>query len=339
MKKGTKPLAALAAIAASAALAAPAPAAPPVDTSPLQAAVKVGNDSTGIRRHLKALQLIADANGGNRASPGPGYDASVDYVAGVLRAAGFVVTTPSVTLQSGDDAGTEVRNVVAQTRTGNPGRVVLAGAHLDSVPDGPGVNDNGSGVAALLEAAVRMGASPPVANAVRFGFWAAEERDFDGSAGYVDSLSRADLDALALYLNVDMVASPNAGYFVQGGAGAAGSDDAGPPGSEVVGRVLAEELAAAGVQAEPLAFDGSSDYSPFVDAGVPAGGVLAGDEDRKTSREAELWGGQAGTDFDPCYHSACDRAEQIDHVALDRFGDAIAGTAARFAESPEAFTR
>jgi aminopeptidase S len=288
--------------------------------------------------HVDALQGIADANGGNRASPGPGYDASVDYVVGVLREAGLDVSTPSFVLRSDDGEEATVRNVVAQSRTGNAQQVVMAGAHLDSVPEGPGINDNASGVAALLEAAVRMGGSPPVPNAVRFAFWAAEELSLDGSAAYVDSRSRSDRGAIALYLNIDMVASPNAGYFVQGGHGDDESE-AGPAGSGAVGRVLVEELAATGVIAELTPFDGGSDHDTFIEAGIPTGGVYAGDEGVKTSEQAERWGGRAGAVFDPCYHSACDRADGIDRGALDNFSDAVAGTLARFAASTETITR
>jgi aminopeptidase S len=288
--------------------------------------------------HIEALQRIADTNGGNRASPGPGYDASVDHVAGVLREAGFEVSTPSFVLRSDDGGEATIRNVAAQTRTGDPQQVVMAGAHLDSVPTGPGINDNGSGVAALLEAAVRMGGSPPVPNAVRFAFWGAEELNLDGSTAYVDSLSSSERSAIALYLNMDMVASPNAGYFVQGGYG----DDeyeAGPAGSEGVGRILVEELAATGVTAELAPFDGESDYDPFIEAGIATGGVYAGGYGVKTSEQAERWGGRAGAVFDHCYHSACDRADGIDRGALDNFSDAIAGTLARFAASTETITR
>ncbi|GAA0932467.1 M28 family peptidase [Pseudonocardia zijingensis] len=289
--------------------------------------------------HVDALQRIADTNDGTRASPGPGYDASVDYVAGVLRDAGFEVSTPSFVLRSDDDTEAEVRNVLAQTRTGDARHVVMIGAHLDSVPEGPGINDNASGVGALLEIAVSMGGSPPVRNAMRFAFWGAEELDLDGSASYVDSLSRSDRSAIALYVNVDMVASPNAGYFVQGG-GRGDESETGPAGSDSVSRVLIEELAATGVTAEAQRFDnGGSDYEAFIEAGIPTGGVLAGDAGVKTPAQAERWGGRAGAVFDPCYHSSCDRADGIHEVALDDFSDAIAGTLARFAESTEPITR
>ena len=111
------------------------------------------------------------------------------------------------------------RNVIAQTRTGDPDQVVMIGAHLDSVSDGPGIVDNGSGVATLLEIATQLGADPSVQNTVRFAFFGDEENGAEGSSGYVQGLSPDERKKIKLYLNVDMVASPNGGYFVQGGKG------------------------------------------------------------------------------------------------------------------------
>lgn len=283
--------------------------------------------------HLRALQRIADEHGGQRASPGPGYDASVDYVAGVLRAAGWQVSTPTYEADGHDDdaAGTApVRQVVAQTRSGSPGGVVMAGAHLDSVRDGPGITDDGSGVAALLATAEHLGAAPPVPRTVRLAFFGSEEQGLQGSRGYVAGLSGADRAAILAYLNVDMVSSPNAGYFVQGGAPGTGS---GPPGSATVGRVLSEQLARTGVAAETVPFTGDDDGA-FTDAGIPTGGLLNGTDDPKGPRQAAAWGGLAGAPFDPCYHSACDRIDQVDPVALDRFTRAVAGTVERLATLP-----
>jgi aminopeptidase S len=289
----------------------------------------------GAAPHLQALQRIADENGGNRASPGPGYDASVDYVAGVLRDAGYDVSTPTYPVTAeGTGQQLTLRNVIAQTRTGNTARVVMAGAHLDSVPEGPGINDNGTGVAALLEIATRLGGSPPLTNAVRFGFWGSEEVDLNGSTEYVAALSDAERRNLMLYLNLDMLASPNSGYFVQGGAGA-DADETGPPGSAEVGRVLVEQLGAAGVSAEATTFDGESDYAAFVEAGVPSGGMLAGDEQAKSDEQAAAWGGRVDENFDRCYHSACDRIDDLDRTAMDRFTDAVAGALAHFATTTE----
>ena len=288
--------------------------------------------------HLEALQQIADANGGNRASPGPGYDASVDYVAGVLRDAGYDVSTPTYPAprDDRDDDGQPVtaRQVIAQTRTGDPQSVVMAGAHLDSVPEGPGINDNASGVAALLEIATRLGGSPQVAHAIRFGFWGSEEVDLTGSTHYVESLSGSGRDRIAVYLNLDMVASPNAGYYVQGGEGRRPSQT-GPPGSAGVVRILSDQLASVGVVAEVIPFDGESDYVAFIAAGIPSGSMYAGDDAEKSTRQARSWGGRAGEPFDPCYHSACDRIDDLDRTALDRYTDAVAGTLAHFATSTE----
>ncbi len=179
-------------------------------------------------RHLQALQKIADEHGGNRASGTAGYDASVDYVVGVLRDAGFKASTPTY-----DGDGSSGRNVIAQSRTGDPGHVVMIGAHLDSVEDGPGIVDNGSGVAALLEIATQLGDDPLVQNTVRFAFFGGEENGAEGSTAYVEGLSADNRGKIKLYLNVDMVASPNGGYFVQGGKGN-DPEEAGPPGSATI---------------------------------------------------------------------------------------------------------
>jgi aminopeptidase S len=303
----------------------------------LQGELVGGVSGAQATEHVAALQRIADENGGNRVSPSPGYDASVDYVVGVLRAAGYDVTTPTYPISTGRRGGGQAtgRNVIAQTRTGDADRVVMVGAHLDSVKQGPGINDNGSGVATLLAIATKLGASPPIHNALRFAFWGSEEEDMQGSEHYVETLSSAERRGILLYLNVDMVASRNGGYFVQGGYGR-GKSTSGPAGSAKVGQVLADRIATTGVTAEGMKFDGSSDYAPFVEAGIPSGGVLAGDEGQKTEDEASNWGGQAGQTFDSCYHSACDRIDNMDPVMFDRFTDAIAGAVGYFALSDQA---
>jgi len=293
-----------------------------------------GVSGAGTVPHLAALQRIADENAGNRASPGPGYEASVRYVTDVLRAAGYGISAPAYPLpkRRRRRGAIRCRNVIAQTRTGDPGRVVVAGAHLDSVRKGPGINDNGSGVAALLEVATRLGGSPPVRNAVRFAFWGSEEDDLAGSTHYVRKLSGSDRDAIMAYLNLDMIASPNAGYFVLGGKGKTPAE-AGPCGSAQVACVLAGQLAAAGAVARTVPFDRESDYAAFIDAGIPSGGLWAGDRKNKSGKQARRWGGRAGQPFDPCYHTRRDRLGKLDRTALDRFTRATAGTVAHFAAS------
>jgi aminopeptidase S len=318
--------AATAAAAVLVACSAPATqAAPPPASNPLQRQLEAEASGNGALAHLRELQQIADQNGENRASPSRGYDASVDYVVGVLRKAGWQVSTPGF-----DMDGDRVRNVIAQTKTGNRDHVVMAGAHLDSVEDGPGMNDNGSGSAALLEIAVRLGGSPEVTNQVRLAWWGAEEVNLDGSKHYVERLSRADRSKIALYVNLDMVASPNVAYLVESEGGC---DEGSPNGSTEVGRVLAERLTATGVTPEIIDFNCDTDYIPFLEAGIPSTGAFTGDDEEKTRRQARSWGGQAGEVYDPCYHESCDGLDNINLKALDRYTDAVAGTLAYFAVS------
>lgn len=219
------------------------------------------------------------------------------------------------------------RNVVAQTKTGSTQNVVMAGAHLDSVPEGPGINDNGSGAAAVLETALQLGSSPDVRNAVRFGFWGAEEEGLIGSTHYVSTLDDEALKDLALYLNFDMLASPNPGYFTYDGDQSAprtASVPRVPEGSAGIERMLAAYLTGAGKTPQDTDFDGRSDYDGFTQAGIPSGGLFAGAEDKKSEEQAELWGGKADEPFDPNYHKAGDTYDHLDRTALEIQGRGVA---------------
>ncbi|MGH3969820.1 MAG: M28 family metallopeptidase [Mycobacterium sp.] len=220
------------------------------------------------------------------------------------------------------------RNVVAQTKTGSTGDVVMMGAHLDSVPEGPGINDNGSGVAAVLETALQLGSSPQIHNAVRFGFWGAEELGLIGSRRYVESLDLGALKDIALYMNFDMLASPNPGYFTYDGDQSLPTEQRGnpvvPEGSAGIERALAGYLNSAGKTPQDYSFDGRSDYDAFTIAGVPAGGLFSGAEVKKTEEQAKLWGGVADQPFDPNYHKATDTYDHIDATALGINGGGVA---------------
>jgi Zn-dependent M28 family amino/carboxypeptidase len=229
------------------------------------------------------------------------------------------------------DAGAQsfkARNVIAQTKTGEHTNVVMAGAHLDSVPEGPGINDNGSGVAAVLETAVRLGSSPPVHNALRFAFWGAEELGLIGSRNYVESLDLAALKNIALYLNFDMLASPNPGYFTYDGDQSLPMDARGQPvvpeGSAGIERTLVAYLKSAGKTAQDTSFDGRSDYDGFTLAGIPAGGLFSGAEGKMSADQAKLWGGAADQPFDPNYHQKGDTLDHIDRTALGINGGGVA---------------
>jgi Zn-dependent M28 family amino/carboxypeptidase len=227
------------------------------------------------------------------------------------------------------------RNVIAQTKTGSTANVVMVGAHLDSVTAGPGINDNGSGVAAVLETALQLGNSPKVANAVRFGFFGAEEEGLLGSKNYVQSLNEDALKDIALYLNFDMLGSPNPGYFTYDGDQSAKPTEGAPrvpEGSAGIERTLVAFLKGAGKPPEDTSFDGRSDYDAFTLSGVPAGGIFSGAEEKKSVEQAERWGGQANEPFDPNYHKASDTLEHIDRTALEINGGGVAYAVGLYAQ-------
>ena len=230
------------------------------------------------------------------------------------------------------------RNVIAQTRTGSTHDVVMVGAHLDSVRHGPGINDDGSGVAAVLETALQLGSAPPVRNAVRFAFWAAEEGGAVGSDHYVQSLDVDALKDIALYLNFDMIASPNPGYFTYDGdqSGPPAPDDSVPrvpEGSAGIERTLVDYLNGTPKKAEDTAIDGRSDYEAFTKAGIPSGGFFSGAEVTMTEDQARRWGGVAGRPFDPNYHKKSDTVDHIDRTALEILGRGVAFAVGRYAEN------
>lgn len=230
------------------------------------------------------------------------------------------------------------RNILAQTKTGSQHDVVMVGAHLDGVADGPGINDNGTGVAAVLETALQLGPSPAVTNAVRFAFWAGEEQQLGGSTDYVFRLDREALNDIAVYLDFDMLGSSNAGFFTyDGDQSALPSRDIAPAdvpaGSAGVERTLAGYLNLAGVRPADMPLSSDHDYSPFVVAGVPIGGITTGASQLKTTAQARLWGGTPGTAFDPNYHRPGDTIDNIDRHALALTGSAVAFAVATYAES------
>jgi Zn-dependent M28 family amino/carboxypeptidase len=425
----------------------------------------------GMRAHLDKLSGIATGNNGSRAVGTPGYDASVDYVAGVLRDKGFDVQTPefdklvetdigdpaltvagrrfpvteasllvttpaaginAITLRPQKPAGctaadygtvnvkgaiaivdatgcsvvekhdaavakgavgllvvsdsavpglfpadyyqglkspvaiigkdvdaqlrrttapvqlvldakanlVKVRNVVGQTKTGDAHNVVVAGAHLGSAPHSPGMNDDGSGVAAVLETAAQLGGSPTVTNAVRFAFWGSDESGLEGPTKYVSGLDREHIADIAVYLNFDMLASKNAGYFTydgdQSGQPSPGIPTASvPPGSAGAERTLAGYLNLAGVRPADMPLSRASDYGPFLTAGIPIGGITTGASQLKSAVQARLWGGQAGVPFDPGYRTPRDDVDNVNPQALAITGPAVAFAVGTYAASTD----
>lgn len=226
------------------------------------------------------------------------------------------------------------RNVIAETQSGNPNNVIVVGAHLDSVSEGPGINDNGSGSGTILEIAEQM-EKVKTRNKVRFIWFAAEESGLVGSGVYVDSLGQGELDKIALMLNFDMVGSPNFVRFVYDdnssfpvGPGV----QAGPPGSGDMEKVFNDYFTSQGLAKDPTPFNGRSDYGPFIAHGIPAGGLFTGAEEIKTAAQVATYGGTAGIQLDPCYHQACDTFANSSDTALDQMSDAAAHAVITFSQ-------
>jgi Peptidase family M28/PA domain len=235
------------------------------------------------------------------------------------------------------DPNRTTTNILADSPTGSDDRVVVVGAHLDSVIAGPGINDNGSGSSTILEIAEEM-AELGITNRqqLRFAFWGAEELGLLGSEHYVNSLSDAEVGSIYANLNFDMVGSPNYVRFVYDGDGS-DTETAGPPGSAQIEAIFNQYFAGQGLASEPTAFDGRSDYGPFIAVGIPAGGLFTGAEGIKTPDQAAVYGGTAGIAYDPCYHQACDTINNLSTKALAEMGDATAHATMTLARTRSGF--
>lgn len=226
-------------------------------------------------------------------------------------------------------------NLVAQTPGGDPDNVVMLGAHLDSVPEGPGINDNGTGSAGVLQTALELAEVAATRNAVRFAWWGAEESGLIGSTEYVAGLPPEELGRITGYLNFDMTGSPN---HVIGVYDADQSTYQAPvvvpPGSESLEQVFTDHFDREGQPWVDTEFSGRSDYQAFIVNGIPASGLFTGADDVKTEEEAALFGGTAGIPQDPNYHTAGDDIANVDLTALEITSQAIAFATLTLAQDP-----
>ncbi|MFB6617160.1 M28 family peptidase [Streptomyces sp. NPDC085524] len=265
-------------------------------------------DVASVQAHLAQLNTIASQNGGNRRAGSAGYTASVAYIKGKLQAAGYTVTEQNCT-----SCTYPSNNLIADWPGGPADQVVMFGAHLDSVSAGPGINDNGSGSATLLENALALAQkNPTMTKHVRFAWWTDEEQGLNGSEYYVGQLSSTQKAAIKGYYNFDMVGSPNGGYFINN----LNSATAAPLKAYWTSLNLAPE--------ENTEGQGRSDDYSFQQGGIPTSGYAAGASARKTSAQAAKWGGTANAAYDSCYHSACDTTNNISATVLDRSADGVA---------------
>ncbi|GGS22673.1 peptidase M28 [Streptomyces nojiriensis] len=265
-------------------------------------------DVANVQAHLAQFNTIASQNGGHRRAGSAGYTQSLAYVKGKLQAAGYTVTEQNCT-----SCTYPSNNLIADWPGGPADQTVMFGAHLDSVSAGPGINDNGSGSATLLENALVLAQkNPTMTKHVRFAWWTDEEQGLNGSEFYVNQLSSAQRSAIKGYYNFDMVGSPNGGYFINN----VNSTTAAPLKAYWTSLNLAPE--------ENTEGQGRSDDYSFQQAGIPTSGYAAGASARKTSAQATKWGGTANAAYDACYHSSCDTTNNINATVLNRSADGVA---------------
>jgi Zn-dependent M28 family amino/carboxypeptidase len=236
---------------------------------------------------------------------------------------------------------TEV-NVIADSPRGRNGRTIVVGAHLDSVEAGPGINDNGSGSSGILEIAEEIAElKERPRNRLRFAFWGAEEAGLVGSTAYVaEQVANGGIDQIEANLNFDMIGSPNFVRFVYDGdlSDSPPPPSGAPDGSAQIEQLFLRYFRRQGLANDPTAFDGRSDYGPFIANTVPAGGLFTGAEGRKTAAQQQVYGGFTGMQYDPNYHEEGDTFFNLSHVALDQMSDAAAHATWTLARSQSAIT-
>ncbi|MDA8370418.1 MAG: M20/M25/M40 family metallo-hydrolase [Nocardiopsaceae bacterium] len=224
-------------------------------------------------------------------------------------------------------------SIIAESKGGAKDNVVVVGAHLDGVPDGPGVNDNGSGTAAVLETAKQFAELGAPNNKLRFAFWGTEEEGLVGSTKYVEGLSQKEIDRIALYLNFDMIGSHNFGRFVYDGRGELDGSLPPPAGSAAIQKLFEDYFESQGLVSEPTEFSGRSDYSAFMEAGIASGGLFSGADGVKTEEQVEYYGGTAGEQYDPYYHTPEDTIDKIDWDSVEDLSNGMAYAVEAYADS------
>ncbi|KAK0711760.1 aminopeptidase-like protein Y [Lasiosphaeris hirsuta] len=222
-------------------------------------------------------------------------------------------------------------NIIAQTTQGDPENCVMLGGHSDSVPEGPGINDDGSGSLTLLEVASQL-TNFTVNNCVRFAWWAGEEEGLLGSDYYVDVLPAEENKKIRLFMDYDMLASPNFAYQVYDAR-----NNVNPVGSEQLRDLYVDWYKKQGVNYTFIPFDGRSDYDGFIRSGIPGGGIATGAEGIKTEREVAMFGGEDGVPYDVCYHALCDNVHNLNLTAWELNTKLVAHSVATFAKSFEGF--
>ncbi|KAI0458875.1 aminopeptidase Y [Xylaria acuta] len=226
-------------------------------------------------------------------------------------------------------------NVIATSKYSDADNVLFLGAHSDSVDKGPGINDNGSGSCGLLTVAKAL-SKWRTNSQVKFAWWTAEEEGLLGAEHFVETSSPKDLAKIRLYLNFDMIASPNYYLGIYDGDGSR-FNLSGPPGSDVAEKLFEDWFATKGLTTFGAEFNGRSDYGPFLDAGVPCSGLDTGSDGVKTEEEVVIYGGIAGEQYDQNYHSAGDNVTNLAEFPFEVNTKAIAHAIATYSRSWKGF--
>ncbi|KAI1641208.1 peptidase family M28 [Biscogniauxia mediterranea] len=278
-----------------------------------------------------------DNFGGTLGAPSPDHVATFGLsgtdAAPVLEKLKAGETVDSIAFIDSEVATIDTNNIIIQTVGGDPDNCVMLGAHSDSVTEGPGINDDGSGSLSLLEVATQL-TKFSVNNCVRFAWWAGEEEGLLGSDYYVSVLPDEENLKIRLFMDYDMMGSPNFAYQIYNATNAVN-----PVGSEQLRDLYIDWYKSHGLNYTFIPFDGRSDYDGFIRNGIPGGGIATGAEGIKTKEEAEMFGGKAGDWYDPCYHQLCDDIGNVNETAWLRNTQLIAHSVATYAVSFEGFPK
>jgi Zn-dependent M28 family amino/carboxypeptidase len=301
------------------------------------------HDAAGVLIFNEGTIGDPDRNGPINGTIG-GYGVTIPVLESTYAVGKYLVDHPTATVDfeaHGQTDTVQTVNVIAESKSGRSNRVVISGAHLDSVPEGPGINDDGSGTATQLEVAQEMAEMDiPLRNKVRFIWFSGEEQGLFGSTFNADSLTKAQRGEVIAMLDFDMLASPNYALLIYDGDGSE-FGIAGPNGSGNIEKVFQDFFDARSLYTERIPFDGRSDYDEYTTLGIPAGGIFTGAEVHKTEAQQDEWGGVVSDglagQFDPCYHLACDRyPNNINDEVLAITSDAVAHSVLTFAQTTSA---
>ena len=253
-------------------------------------------------RQLSAFQRIADDNPGpdghdNRDTGTPGYKASVEHVAALMRAAGYRVTVQPYNWTKIDGEKSDIDyNLIADSPFGDPEHVVVLEGHLDSIY-GAGMLDNASGSTTILEIALNM-ANTPTRNQLRYIWFGGEELGLLGSKYYTRNLTKEELGRIDFDIDADVTATPNFAIIVADPRFAPNRKRFPPnviPESKVGNQDFAEYFRSIGVISRPGAGGNTgTDSNSFSLAGVPNTGILTQQDCCKHGWDVRDWGGVLG---------------------------------------------